>query len=175
MTSQASFEFVESLCQEALVAYNLSGWEVRWDRAKRRAGYCSHRDKAISFSRVLVPLYPVEVLRDVVLHEVAHAIAGPRAAHGAAWKKVAQELGATPKAMLPNWLPAPPAEWVGRCPRCNAERKLHASPRRVVACGRCSKTFREDLIFEWEHLGTRVTPGGSYGKELARIRRTARK
>ena len=40
---------------------------------------------------------PREV-RDTILHEIAHALAGAKARHGPAWKAIAKRLGATPKA-----------------------------------------------------------------------------
>ncbi len=163
--------YVADLARRVLVLRGLDDWIVKWDSAKRRAGCCNHTKKTLSFSAILVPLYSEDVLRDVVLHEVAHAICGPQAGHGNTWKAEAARLGATPKAMLPGWLPEPPAKWIGRCPSCGGEKRLHAMPRRVVSCGVCSRDFKMELIFKWEHLGRRVEPGGNYAKELARIRR----
>ena len=40
---------------------------------------------------------PREV-RDTILHEIAHALAGAKAKHGPAWKAIARRLGATLKA-----------------------------------------------------------------------------
>ena len=161
---------VESLCRQVLQQEGLRGWTIRWDNAKRRAGACNHKARLISFSRVLIPLYPQEVQKDIVMHEVAHAIAGPGAGHGSAWKKVAKRLGATPRAMLSRSLPQPPAKWEGTCPRCGAKRHLHSSPRRVVSCGSCSRTFSAALILQWKNQGQRVIPGGSYARELTRLR-----
>ncbi len=39
-----------------------------------------------------------EQVRDTVLHEIAHAIAGPEAGHGPLWKATARRIGATPRA-----------------------------------------------------------------------------
>ena len=39
-----------------------------------------------------------EEIRDTVLHEIAHAIAGPEAGHGPLWKATARRIGATPRA-----------------------------------------------------------------------------
>ena len=166
-----SKDFVESLCYQALEKEGLRGWTVRWDNAKRRAGVCIHQKRILSFSRVLMPLYPQDIQRDVVMHEVAHAVAGPRAGHGPTWKKVARRLGARPKAMLPASLPQPPTRWVGTCPRCGESRHLYAAPRRVVSCGKCSRTFNAALILEWKNAGKSAVPGGSYAAELARVKR----
>ena len=39
-----------------------------------------------------------EQIRDTVLHEIAHAIAGREAGHGPLWKVTARRIGATPRA-----------------------------------------------------------------------------
>ena len=39
---------------------------------------------------------------DTILHEIAHALAGPGAGHGPAWKATASRLGATPKSCAPE-------------------------------------------------------------------------
>jgi len=43
-----------------------------------------------------------EQLTDTILHEIAHALAGPAAKHGPAWKAIARRLGATPKSCAPE-------------------------------------------------------------------------
>lgn len=152
----------------------LSDWTVRWDRAKRRAGCCVHSKQELSFSAPLAQIYPVATLRDVVLHEVAHAVAGAHHNHDAQWRRVARQLGARPAALLPPDLPRPPAAWVGTCPRCGASKELHSAPRRVVSCGRCAPQFQADLVFRWTRNGTPSDPGGAYAKEVRRLRRRGR-
>jgi predicted SprT family Zn-dependent metalloprotease len=48
---------------------------------------------AISLAYVLSKGVPIKQVRDTVLHEVAHAIAGNRAGHGPEWKEVAKRIG----------------------------------------------------------------------------------
>ncbi|WP_242491800.1 SprT-like domain-containing protein [Actinomyces minihominis] len=151
--------------------YGLHGWTVRWDRAKRRAGCCYHSRREITLSRTLARLYPEDAMRNVVLHEVAHALAGAKHGHDAHWKKLAVRVGAEPRALLPPNLPQPAATWVGTCPHCGLGKSLHAAPRRVVSCGRCSSSFSREHILEWRHHGKKTVPGGNYERELRRIRR----
>lgn len=162
---------VLGFARESLDKHGLTDWNVGWDRAKRRAGQCVHGAKKITFSRTLAEIYPPSTMKDVVLHEVAHALAGPAHNHDAYWKKVARSLGATPRALLPATLPTPPQPWVGTCRHCGLVKRLHSMPRRVVSCGKCSRSFREDLVLDWSRNGHPTAPTGSYAKELARIRR----
>ncbi len=165
---------MESLARQALDGVGLTQWQVVWDRARRRAGACDHSRSTLSFSAVLLPLYPDRVVRDVVLHEVAHALAGARAGHGPKWRKIAAAIGASPKAQLPGWLPQPPARWVGTCPACGAERRLHRRPTRVSACASCSPTFNFDYAHRWTFDGIPTLPPGPYATEFARLSKSRR-
>ena len=82
------------------------GWTAGWDRARLRFGACWPRRKQITLSHVLTELNDVDQVRDTILHEVAHALVferfGHLRGHGAEWKRVALELGATPRACSKN-------------------------------------------------------------------------
>lgn len=163
-----------AFARKTLDEHGLTDWKVEWDRAKRRAGQCRHDSKKITLSATLAKIYPPAVMVDVVLHEVAHALAGPKHKHDQHWKRIAVSLGATPKALLPPTLPTPHAPWEGTCAHCGLVKRLHSMPRRVVSCGRCSSSFRSDLVLQWAKNGTPAQPSGTYAKELARITRRTR-
>ncbi len=59
-------------------------WSFRFDRATTRLGQCDHRSRTISVSRHLTHKATPDEVTQVLLHEIAHALAGPRAAHGPA-------------------------------------------------------------------------------------------
>lgn len=79
--------------------HGLESWTFEFDNAKRRAGVCRYRCKLISLSRHYVRLNAdnYEDIRDTILHEIAHALAGFKAAHGPAWKAVCRRIGAKPE------------------------------------------------------------------------------
>ena len=78
--------------------HGLEEWTFRFSAAQRKLGECREREKVILLSRRhAVSGTPGEV-RDTILHEIAHAIAGAKARHGPAWKLVAKRIGATPRA-----------------------------------------------------------------------------
>lgn len=131
-------------------AHDLHDWQVRLDRAKRRAGCCYHARRLISLSEPLLTLYPSEAIDDVILHEVAHALVGAKHRHDQVWKDKARSIGATPRATTAKELPRPKAPWVGVCPGCGARRELHRKPRRVTSCGACCKTFNPKFVFQWQ-------------------------
>ncbi|MCW8880094.1 MAG: SprT-like domain-containing protein [Kangiellaceae bacterium] len=79
----------------------LTGWEIRIDRAKRRAGSCRTVDKIITLSQSHILENDVETITDTILHELAHAICFVEhkdLSHGVKWKHIAKTIGATPRA-----------------------------------------------------------------------------
>ena len=74
--------------------HELNGWQFRFDRATRRFGCCHHSSKTISLSRDLVSLNDKRDVRDTILHEIAHALAGPKVRpHGREWREIALRIG----------------------------------------------------------------------------------
>lgn len=163
-------EEARALARALMDAHGLGDWVFRFDRARRRAGSCVHATHTITLSAVLVDLYDDDTVRGVVLHEVAHALAGPSHHHDAEWRRRARALGAPDTSRLPGSLPSPQAPWVGSCPRCARRRELFSAPRRVVSCGVCAHTFTPELVLRWCHNGVPTTPGGAYARELRRLR-----
>src|SRR3954447_21566617 len=80
---------------EALIALHLDPnvWSFGFDNAKKRAGLCNYTAKRITVSRYLAARYQDDEVHQILLHEVAHAMAGAGAGHGAIWLKTARGLG----------------------------------------------------------------------------------
>ena len=74
------------------------GWSFVWDtRAVRRYGQCRYRQREIGVTKVLANLNTIEESKDVVLHEIAHALTGPGHGHDWAWKQKCVLVGARPE------------------------------------------------------------------------------
>ena len=78
-----------------LAASGLSGWRFAFDEAVRRCGACHFSSRKITLSKffALDPDVSDAAIADVIIHECAHAVAGPTAGHGHVWLLVAQALG----------------------------------------------------------------------------------
>lgn len=113
------------------------GWSFAWDRAIRRAGCCDHARRRITLSR---PIFQIEGNRDdvldTILHEAAHALAGPAAGHGARWKAAAVSIGARPERCHSLAVPAP---FLGLC-NCDRNHSMVRRPNPTAAyrCRKCS-------------------------------------
>ena len=89
---------VQRLLDDKLLEHGLAaqGWTGHLDNALRRFGVCDHRRKRITISRHLAAINSDEETLDTVLHEVAHALAGPKAKHDLQWRAIAARIGANP-------------------------------------------------------------------------------
>lgn len=76
-----------------LVEQHLDGWTFSWNRRKRAFGLCNYTTHEIQLSVILTAGETQEATRQTILHEIAHALAGPHAKHGPQWKAVARRLG----------------------------------------------------------------------------------
>lgn len=90
-------KLLEKMILETLSSRGLSDWTVIFGRQSDSMGYCAYGTKEICISRRVV-LTDWSHAVDTAMHEVAHAIVGSSESHGARWKAVARELGATPEA-----------------------------------------------------------------------------
>jgi predicted SprT family Zn-dependent metalloprotease len=135
----------------ALIALHLDpAWTFGFDNAKTRAGLCNYGDKRITVSRYLASRYEDDEIHQVLLHEVAHAIAGSRAGHGPRWRAVALELGYEGKRLHQGAIADELAPWVGECPRGHVHYR-YRRPTRVLSCGACSRSFSKANVIRWTH------------------------
>ena len=80
--------------------HGLDDWTFRFSATRRKIGDCNERQKTIRIGRIhAVRDHPSQVT-DTILHEIAHALAGSKARHGPKWKKIAKQIGATPRSRM---------------------------------------------------------------------------
>ncbi|WP_111719645.1 SprT-like domain-containing protein [Homoserinimonas sp. OAct 916] len=135
---------------QALIALHLDAnvWSFGFDNAKTRAGLCNYTTKTITVSRYLALRYEDDEIHQVLLHEVAHAIAGSRAGHGPKWSKVATELGYEGKRLHDGAIADELAPWVGQCANGHTFYR-YRKPTRTLSCGRCSRGFNHQHLIAW--------------------------
>ena len=123
------------LATELMDAHGLVGWRIKLDHARRRAGQCDFTNKTISLSRLYVRYADIDHIRDTILHEIAHALVGPRHGHDAVWRQKAREIGCT--ATRCHSLSFARARWVMKCPNdCfSVERHRKKSGLVCAYCG----------------------------------------
>lgn len=111
------------------------------DRCKSRAGQCRypHRGRGgeVHVSRWVLDA-PGDQAMETLLHETAHALAGPRTGHGPVWKEKCRLVGAKPercyrRSEMGDAAPKRPYEIVcGCCKTVIQKRHRRINPRRLA-------------------------------------------
>ena len=140
---------------QALIHHHLDpvhgagAWTFSFDHAKRRAGQCDYTARRITVSRYLAEKFVDDEIHQVLLHEVAHALAGPTAAHGPEWQRIAEELGYIGGRTHDGEIAHERAPWIGRCP-AGHEHFRFRRPTRESSCAKCARGFSREHIIVWE-------------------------
>jgi len=128
------FKQVLDLGYDLMQIHGLSGWKIKFDHARRRAGLCDYRQSTISLSRHYVRHAEIAHITDTLLHEIAHALVGPGHGHDAVWRKQARDIGCT--ASRCHDLNFADESWVMRCPNGCFDVKRHRRKSGLV-CMKC--------------------------------------
>ena len=126
---QARDMALELMREHGLLA---DGWTFKFDAGVKRFGATHWKkdrftkefvEKKITLARDLVKINTEERVRRTMLHEIAHALAGPHAGHGPLWLAKCAEVGIPDeKACYTNETTVTlPARWIGRCPKCTVK------------------------------------------------------
>lgn len=153
----------------ALMAdHGLAAWGLEFDQARTRAGICRYGRQVIGLSAPLTLLHDEAEVRDTLLHEIAHALAGPRAGHGRAWRQIAARIGCSAQRCLPGDAPRLAGAWVGLC-AAGHRIERHRRPERVMSCAQCSPRFSIQHVYAWTHRGRSAPMHPNYLAELRAI------
>lgn len=160
MTKAQRIKMLEDFANEKLALHPEAAGEYsfKWlgaDTPKRRLGVCSFRGKYIGLSLRAVDYLDDDKLKDTILHEVAHVLAGHvgHFKHGATWKQFCRYLGAVPKAKyslteddVARLLGADDsagAKYYLKCNECGLKTVFYRKPRRQFQhyhCVDCRKS-----------------------------------
>lgn len=143
---------------EALIRHHLvpvfgeDAWTFGFDHAKRRAGLCNYDARRITVSRYLMAEFDDDEAHQILLHEVAHALAGPKSGHGPKWKAIARELGYVGGRTHDGDVARALAPWLGECP-AGHEHVRFRRPTRPMSCGTCARGFDRAHVITWRRRG----------------------
>lgn len=119
-----------------------AAWSFGFDLAPSRAGVCRYAERRIELSVSYCLAATRAEIEDTVLHEIAHAIVGPRHNHDAVWKAQARAIGCAGERCHRVQHSTP--RWVGEC-GCGQQWFRQTLQRRIMrnrACGKCNGVIR---------------------------------
>jgi predicted SprT family Zn-dependent metalloprotease len=123
--------------------WGLAGWGFRFNARRRGLGLCVYPQGRtpgrIELSMHFVEMNPESEVLDTILHEVAHALAGPDTGHGPAWVEKCRLVGARPDRCGDAVMPV--GRYRANCPSCGKLYHRHKRPKYVVGyyCIPCGK------------------------------------
>ena len=140
------FTDAEDLARRLMRRHGLKDWQFGFNRRKRSMGLCRYTVERIELSSYFVAAHDEPSIRDVILHEIAHALAGHEAAHGPLWRAICSAIGARPERCGEAEMPT--GRWLAICPGCRRQfDRIRRPPRnRRYMCPRCGPE-RGSLVF----------------------------
>lgn len=137
-SSSMDFNDAANLARALIAEHGLSDWSFRFNHGKRTLGLCHYDGKRIELSRYFVARNDQAAVRDTILHEIAHALAGPKVGHGPAWRAICLKIGAAPK-RLDDQADMPKGRWLAQCPGCGQAHTRFRRPlrSRIYICRTC--------------------------------------
>ncbi len=140
-------EKLRETAREQFQKHGIPDWSFGFATSKRRLGVCKHRQKRIEIAAYYAQNNTEEKVLDTLLHEIAHALAGPVAKHGPAWKAIAERIGATPEACdRATDTVVEPGDWRATCSACQHTYHRYKTPKALTGY-RCRCEARAPLTF----------------------------
>ena len=119
-------------------------WRLVFDLAPVRAGQCRFREREIHLAVGHCLKADRDTIHDTLLHEIAHAIAGPGHNHDAHWRAIARSIGCTAERCTEVRHAGP--RWIGRCNCAVPYRRQRLGRRvRLARCRRCGRQIEWHL------------------------------
>lgn len=88
-----NIEKAEELAKSLISKYLTSEWSFSFNRRKAVLGVCNYTTKTISLSKTVTLANSEAQVKNTILHEIAHVIAGAEAKHSAKWVQIAKSIG----------------------------------------------------------------------------------
>lgn len=150
MTINATRQLACELIQKHVPEYTF-----KFTNSKITFGECNYCKRIIAISRHLAIINDESVVKNTILHEIAHALT-PGCHHNRLWKVTARRIGCDgERCYSAKKVNVPTTNYVGICPNCG--RKIYRYRKRALACHKCCEKynnaqFDERYKFEWSKI-----------------------
>jgi predicted SprT family Zn-dependent metalloprotease len=118
----------QKLMDDLLAKHALYDWQGRIKRFKQSLAKCYFDPKVIALSSYFVEQMPVSEVKDVILHEIAHALMGKGSGHRRPWKQKCIEVGCKPERIYKGESIKVPYKWKITCVKCGEVIYRHRRP-----------------------------------------------
>ena len=136
IVKRSRLKAIEMEAEILLQKHRLESWRFGFDHAMRRGGRCTFDRHEISVSEQFAFAASDEEVTDTILHEIAHALVGPKHGHDATWKAMAKRIGCS--GHVTHDIDFSSARWVLTCTTCGW-REPRLRRRRGLVCKSCGR------------------------------------
>lgn len=148
--------FDAEILAKQLISEYVPHYSFAWHNKKTVYGTCNVRTKTIYLSRPLTQLCTEKVVRDTIMHEIAHAM-HPKDGHGRHWKLQMIRFGLSPDRCLNEDAKgidkSSISNWQGTCPGCGKLSYGIRKPRVMRSCGPCGNgKYNENYVLTWKRI-----------------------
>lgn len=124
LTKTISPNDIESLATDLMTKHmpllvELKGWKFSWSNGRHVLGFCSYRERTVNISKRLLDNFNIEQIREVILHEIAHAL-NPGHGHNEVWQSQCKLLGIPAKRCYED-APEIKGRFRYQCPSCKED------------------------------------------------------
>ena len=131
---QVSLIEIENEANKLLRKYELINWQFAFDLAENRSGVCYYDRKLIRLSVTYCIKATKQEITNTLLHEIAHALAGPQNGHNRKWQQIARSIGCSGERCHSVKHTEP--RYIGTC-LCPGKRFERYRKTRLVGKGEC--------------------------------------
>jgi hypothetical protein len=138
----------QNLALSLMAEHGLTNWGFRFDTSRRRFGRCVYGSRQrITLSKHMVLVNDEPAVRNVILHEIAHALLPYEVKHGPEWVAKARSIGCDGIECYDgigaaHTVVRPIARVIGTCPNCGkTHRRTYIPHTRLPACKTCCVRF----------------------------------
>lgn len=143
------WQYIAALAQSLMLEHiEDRDWSFGFDSGRRRAGLCSYTDKKITVSKYLSLVHSIDDVKQTILHEIAHAMSGPKEGHGKKWLATAKKIGYRNETYTGEEIAKKYAPYVGLCPNGHQHYR-YQKPKRLYSCEICSSGFNRLYMIDW--------------------------
>ena len=143
------YDYIAAMAQSLMLEHiEDREWSFGFDNGRRRAGLCSYTDKKITVSKYLSLVHSIDDVRQTVLHEIAHALCGPKEGHSKKWLATAKKIGYRNETYTGDEIAKEFAPYRGVCPSGHQHYR-YQRPKRLYSCHLCAKGFNKAYLIDW--------------------------
>ena len=118
----------QDLMDGLLLFHGLKDWKGKLKKMISSLGKCYYDPKTIAISTYYAEQMPEATVKDVILHEIAHALTGKGSSHSRSWKQKCIEIGCKPERIYRGETIIVPYKWKITCLKCGGIFHRHRKP-----------------------------------------------